>query len=520
MSQNQGSLIKFIRRYHYQLLIAGIMLLAIFMRFYQLNHLPPGLHPDEAANGLDIFRILEKHDWRVLYNTNGPREALFFYLQALSVAIFGNTILALRLVPAIIGTLAVLATWLWAQSWFGRRVAVVSAFLMAVTPWAVTFSRDGFRASMIPLFLPLTLWLLTLAWQRGKHWLYALAGLALGLGAYTYLAWRLFPLALLVLVGALAIWRRKELKRRWQGILISLVAAIIALVPLGIYAVRHPADVGARAAGTSFLNRDLNHGQPLQTLADSVKKTVLMFNLHGDENFRHNLGGEPELNVFVGLMFILGILICLTKLTDPKYLGLLVVWAVMLLPAILTAESLPHALRSIGALAPSLVLAALGISYMLNRWYATFPINSAARTSGLAAIVLLLGLTAYQGYTQYFVAWASDPRTYAAFSEDATNIASYLIKHGTGQQNYVVIDGYSDKTIQYLTHNHTAYTRLEPADIANLPQDGQAKLFIVGRTQRIEAVARLKDRFAGGHLSVHYSSFNDIELFYAYEVTK
>ena len=71
-----------------------VIALAIFFRFYKLNTLPPGLHPDEAANGLDIFRILENHDWRIIYNTNGPREALFFYLQAIFVYFMGNTILA------------------------------------------------------------------------------------------------------------------------------------------------------------------------------------------------------------------------------------------------------------------------------------------------------------------------------------------------------------------------------------------------------------------------------------------
>src|SRR5437870_223074 len=105
MTQLKSPLISFVKR-HWQLLgLLLIVALAISYRFWQLNHLPPGLHPDEAANGLDVFRILEKHDFRPLYNTNGPREALFFYLQAFFVWLFGNTILALRLAPALFGSL-------------------------------------------------------------------------------------------------------------------------------------------------------------------------------------------------------------------------------------------------------------------------------------------------------------------------------------------------------------------------------------------------------------------------------
>ena len=53
--------------------------------------MPPGLHPDEAANGLDVISIIDHHNVQVLYNTNGPREALFFYLQAIFVFFLGAT---------------------------------------------------------------------------------------------------------------------------------------------------------------------------------------------------------------------------------------------------------------------------------------------------------------------------------------------------------------------------------------------------------------------------------------------
>src|SRR4051812_27737466 len=97
------------------------------MRLYQLASLPPGLHPDEAANGLDVFRILEQHDWRPFYSTNGGRESLFFFLQSIGVSIFGNTIVGLRIAPALLGTASVGAVYLWVTSWFGRRTAIIAA---------------------------------------------------------------------------------------------------------------------------------------------------------------------------------------------------------------------------------------------------------------------------------------------------------------------------------------------------------------------------------------------------------
>ena len=65
--------------------------------------------------------------------------------------------------------------------------------------------------------------------------------------------------------AALFIWRRDFLKPLNKGLRLSAIAFAIVLVPLGIYGVRHPGDIGARAGGTSFLNKGLNGGHPIQT---------------------------------------------------------------------------------------------------------------------------------------------------------------------------------------------------------------------------------------------------------------
>ena len=512
-----GRLTEFLTKHRQVLLLGSIILVAIFFRFWQLNHLPPGLHPDEAANGLDIFRMIDHHDFRVLYNTNGPREALFFYLQAIFVLLLGNTILALRIAPALIGVGAVFTTYLWAKSWFGERVALFTAIIMAVNPWAVTITRDGFRASMTPLMVTSVMYLYTRAAQTKKRGWFIAAGVVLGLGMYTYLAFRLFPLALIAIWAALEIWRRDFIKPYRKGIVMSIIAFLVVLLPLGIYGVKHPGDIGARAGGTSFLNKGLNGGHPVQTLLSNTWKTVLMFNVHGDENYRQNLGGQPELNVFVGIMFILGIIVCFSRINRSRYYGLLLVFGALLLPEVLTAEGIPHALRSIGAMPEALILAALGIEYMLERWYATFPINAAARSAGLGVIIVLLGLTAYQGYVQYFVAWANSAQTYQAYSEDAVAIGQYLRNHSFNGQRYVLLDGYSDKTVEYLTHKHASYTLIDPTQIKNLPVAG-AKQFFISNNDHSASIKALRDHLAGGKLSPEYSTFNNTELYDIYVV--
>lgn len=519
MAKINSPILDFYRAHRTGVILVFILVTAIFFRFYQLASLPPGLHPDEAANGLDIFRILENRDWRPLYNTNGPREALFFYLQAIFVALLGNTILALRVAPALIGVLAVVATYAWSKSWFGSRVALITAFTMAVNPWAVTITRDGFRASMTPLIVPLSLWLITMAWQKRTFKWFVLAGISLGAGLYTYIPIQGFVMAIFITLIAVALFKRHVLKGLWKGVGIGIAFLALVLVPMGIYGLNHPEDLAGRAGGTSVLNPDLNKGKPVQTILDSASKTLLMFNVRGDENYRHNLGGQPQLNAFIGIMFILGILIAISNLNKPRYSALLATFAVMISPSILTAEGIPHALRAVGAIPAVLLLSAIGIEYMLERWYSTFPINSAARMAGLSAIVVLLALTGYQGYRQYFVAWANSPQTYEAYSEDAVAIGRYLNANKTGATRYVVIDGYSDKTVEYLTHGKSSYTRIDASQISTLDQAG-SKEFVISPSAKNEALERFKSRFGGGRLSADYSTFNDAELFLTYKVTK
>lgn len=270
---------KFIRDNLATIILATIIVLAVIFRFYQLNTLPPGLHPDEAANGLDIFRILENQDLRVIYNTNGPRESLFFFFQAIFVKILGNTILALRMAPAIFGVLAVVMVYLYTKDWFGRRTALIASFIMAVNPWVVTISRDGFRASMVPLMIALVAFFAGRAYKTKKMWYFIAAGASFALGFYTYTAFFMFSLVVLGGMLYLLLLRRQWIKENLKNLLVSLAVFLVLIAPLGYTVVTKPGDSTARAGGTSFLNPSLNGGNPGLTLLESTGKTLMQYKI-------------------------------------------------------------------------------------------------------------------------------------------------------------------------------------------------------------------------------------------------
>ncbi len=511
----------FIKKYLPAILLVGIVALAIFFRFYQLNSLPPGLHPDEAANGLDIFRILEDRDWRIIYNTNGPREALFFYMQAVFVFFMGNTILALRMAPALFGVASVVVIYLATKAWFNRRTALIAAFFMATNPWVVTIQRDGFRASLVPLSIGLFLWLGAKAYKTNKTIYYILASVALGLGFYTYTAFTMILPAIFIGLIYMLIVRRSYLKANWKKLFVSFIVFGLVLSPLVVVTIKDPGGSSARAGGTSFLNKDLNNGQPIQTLLASTAKTLLQYNYLGDANNRHNLAGQPLLNLFVGIMLLVGIVMCLFNIKKPRYAMLLIVLGAMLLPALLTAEGLPHALRSIGTAVPVFMLAGMGANYLLYIWYRTFPVNSLARATGLVMISTLLALTLVQSYRQYFVAWAQDATTYEAYNEASVAIAKYLIaSNQPNTKNLILMGGYEANPIQYLTHNKAQYQLIDESQLRQLPIEGNINQLIIipaglDQTKRIEI---LKAKFPNGKITTVNSSFNGELLFSIFKV--
>ncbi len=212
-----------------------------------------------------------------------------------------------------------------------------------------------------------------------------------------------------------------------------------------------------------------------------------------------------------------------------------------MLPAALTAEGLPHGLRSIGSAPAVMILAAIGLSYFIGRWYAIFPINSFARNVGLGFIFILLTATLLQGYKAYFVAWAGDQNTYDAYAEDMTEIAKQYntTLRGPNQPTvFMVVDGYSIRTIDYLTRTKSDYKynidsgfgldrgsgwkRLEWDQVKSVPLTQDPTVFFVQNNERREAVLEtLRAKYPTARTkAISSPSFPQRTLYYEIEVNR
>jgi len=484
----------------------SLLVVAAMFRLWRLDTLPPGLYTGEAKIGSEALRLALHGQLPALTSSN-DYSALWVWLQALSVKLLGHTPLALRLWPAILGIAAVMVTWLWAKTWFGARIGWLAAFLMAVTPWTVTLSRNAESTALIMLLVPLTFWVATWTYHRQNllwHLLLA-ATLTLDLLAGP-LGWLLT--ATTIGIGTVMLFQRHELFKFNRARLVGLGALVIGL---GLTAWSFATSLAALAKLPGAL------GLGAKT---SFFATLLMFNLHGDENFRHNFGAEPLLNAFVGLMFVAGVLVTISRLGERRYQILGIGFVALLLPAALSTIGAPNAARAVGAMPVIFVLAAIGISYMLELWYATFPINSAARTTGQSVMLLLLILTLFQGYAQYFRAWANSAETYAAYDEPAVAAAKYIRDEQKPAKPRFFVGSVDEIVISQYLDDGTSFTTLEPKGIAGLPLLQSGREFIITAGTRDEAVKNLSLKFPGGKLKPHLSPFSQNEIYYTYEAAQ
>ncbi|MBS1251294.1 MAG: hypothetical protein MAG451_00326 [Anaerolineales bacterium] len=427
-------------------LVAGITLLAALFRFLLLGQLPPGLYHDEAINGLDALRVLDGAT-PVFFTANNGREPLFIYLIAGSVALLGRSALAIRIVPAVLGTLTVPATYLLSRRLFNRRIGLLTATIAAITVWSINLSRVGFRAVAMPLFVALTVWAFWRGYEQrirrdrtAWRW-FALAGAFAGIMLYTYLAARFAPLAFLGFIGYLLLRRRlhtsqftihdSRLVVPWSGFLLFACVAIIVAGPLLGYFLTHRTEAARRAFQVSILNPEISGGDPLGTLLDHAGRTLLMFNVRGDFIPRHNVPLRPVFDPLLSIFFLLGLGVAIRQWREPAY-GFILIWtSFMLLPTVL-AEDAPHFLRAVGILPVVFIIPALGLSVAIH-WLKRTQSLAVAGSTLLIALSLSLGLTTYD----YFVRHARSENTYYQFETGATELASdvntFLRQHRNSQ---------------------------------------------------------------------------------------
>jgi len=406
-----------------------ILALAFALRFYQLGQNPPHLNWDEASNSYNANSILKtgKDEYGrfmpVLFKSFGDYNlALSVYPIVPSIAIFGLNQFAVRLPSALFGVVFVLFTYLLTLKLLKNRfTALMAAFLIAISPWHLQFSRYDHEANFMQTFI------------------------LVGLTAYFYLRKKITGLILLVLFFGLAlnsyhgakVWvpvlllfmtifdRKNILKFKFKLILPALILFAFCLPIIANF---QNSLIRGQSVGIT------SQKQPISTFVSGYLDHYslnFLFNA-GDTIGRHAVTGMGELYVFELPLILLGIIAVVARKEKlPKFLlGWLLLAAI---PAALATPT-PHALRAITFLPVWDIFATIGI-------YAIKTAKLARWTK--ATVFLVIGVIGLYNFITYLHLYYSHyPRQRAVDWQDGHRQVFAYIKEHESEYNSIAISNY------------------------------------------------------------------------------
>lgn len=383
------------KKINYLLLFVAI-LIAGFLRFNQLGVNPPSLTWDEAAwgynayslgiDGRDEFGRFLPHDYLESFGDFKPPA--YAYLSIIPVKIFGLNEFAVRFPSAFIGVLTVLLTYFLAKRIFQNSLhkehyAILSSFILAISPWHIMLSRAAFEANIAAFFIILGVWSF-IAGVQDKKWFLLISAFAFVISMYTFNTARIVS-PLLVLI--LTISFRKELFSIRRQAVVSAVLGLILLFPILGFLLSPQVKVRFKEVNIfsditvlersnqeikndnySFLskivhNRRIVYAQEfLKHYFDNLNPKFLF--ISGDENPKFSTQATGQMYLWELPFFIAGFLFMFRK--REKNWWIIPVWLLIgIIPAAIARET-PHALRIESTLPTFQVVIAYGL-FQLSR---------------------------------------------------------------------------------------------------------------------------------------------------------
>lgn len=231
------------KRYFFVLI--AILSIGAFLRFYRLPEYMTFLG-DEGRDALIIRSLLLDFNLPFI----GPPTSvgniylgpLYYYMMGVTMAIFGLNPIAAAGMVAFIGVLTILIIYYLTKTWFGRLAGLVAAFLYAISPVTIIYSRSSWNPNPAPFFTLIGMYGLYKAHKTHQYFWLILVGLAASAAIQMhYLALILLPIYALVWIYELWDIRSLNLKTRnfFVGTIGALIGFILLLFPLILFDFKH-----------------------------------------------------------------------------------------------------------------------------------------------------------------------------------------------------------------------------------------------------------------------------------------
>lgn len=348
-------------RYAESAAVLLIVLLAAALRLLWLDIAPPGLFRDEAEKGYTALQLWETGRHGIpgaadplvsapmplfieTFAGHDQTSAIYHYLAAPIVGVFGLDVWTTRLPAALAGILAVGLLYGFFRREIGPGAALLAAAILAAQPTAIIFSRWAQQGAITPPLLIGGLWLLAEIPRARPDLRRAIAvtsALLFALAAYSYAPARMtIPLIAAAWIASRS-W--EVLRARHQEYLWFAGIFLVVYAPVFFYTLNR----GSSRLGRVGLLPEGIAGWPSAYLSHF---SADFWFVSGDFNARHRLG-ELSFSGWGGALLTIAGLVALAvhirQRNEPMIrLGAFLAAALMIAPlAASLTDGTPHALR-------------------------------------------------------------------------------------------------------------------------------------------------------------------------------
>lgn len=446
-----------------------ILILAAFLRLWNIVNVPPSASLDEASIEYNAYSVLktggDEYGEFPLISQRGYddwRRSTYLFLVVPFVGLSGLNIVSVRLPAIILSILTVWATYHIAlllfskPSEFSSNFALFTSFLLAISPWHIYISRLGHESNACLSFLVFGI-LFFLQGIRSNRWTLILISIIFfTFSMISYYSGQVFiPL---FLVGLILIFRKNiiSILKSDKKIIIVFLALLIILIPI-FWTIFSPKAL-IRFQGTSTFKPEAHlemFAKEVKLRNEAVKKHdivgILVYNRHlfpvkvliqgyvshfNPQWLFMNSSGESFKAPNMGLLYMwqipfiaIGIIgLIFSRFLDGKSKKLIILWFFLgSLPAAI-ATQVPHAMRSYNILPAWQIFTAFGLVYF-------FLILKKFNVLILVTFLFLVLVSLVTFYKNYFIIFPQEQSH--SFQYSLSKTISYVLSQKKHYQKIV-----------------------------------------------------------------------------------
>ena len=373
------------------------LLLYLFSRFAGLNRFPAFFFSDEAMQSIYAEQLIQHHfiaandnNIPVYVPVEGDRWSPMatMYIQAVSVLIFGKSILQTRATSILIGFLGVIAVGLTLKLIYKQKYWWASILFLTLLPAWFLHSRTAFETVMATAFFAIFLLFYLLYRYRSPRFIFA----AVFFGALTFYSYSNGQALMGVTAIGLLIsdWRYHWNNKRI--VLWCLPLVLLLLIPLAIFQTKIPNAIEAHLrAINSYWYQHISTGEKIGTFFRNYLiglSPQYWFIANSRDLIRHRMIGYGHIPLWSLPLFLIGILLVIKNFRESSYRAILI--AALAAPVGGSMLEISIA-RTLAFVVPATLLIMLGLEWLL-RW-AEKKLKPTVVATGVFAILTAISLT-------------------------------------------------------------------------------------------------------------------------------